>query len=146
MLSGSPSFIKPEANTVCFIPEDNGTLLRGLVSFAQSKTWPNIHLGTAILCSCLPTYRPLFPRISALARTLRDRYNSILRPSRHTEENNLSDEESLTPRARYAKITGGHDHRKIRTGLAASVGQVDHFEERGYPLNSIEVSHTVDVV
>lgn len=35
------------------------------VSFTQGAIWANIHLGTAILCSCLPTYRPLFAHVAA---------------------------------------------------------------------------------
>ncbi|KAL8925694.1 MAG: hypothetical protein Q9208_003377 [Pyrenodesmia sp. 3 TL-2023] len=28
----------------------------------QGVIWLNVHLGTAIICACLPTYRPLFSR------------------------------------------------------------------------------------
>ena len=32
------------------------------VDLTQGDIWINAHLGTAIICACLPTYRPLFSR------------------------------------------------------------------------------------
>lgn len=32
------------------------------VDLTQGDIWLNVHLGTAIICACLPTYRPLFSR------------------------------------------------------------------------------------
>lgn len=32
------------------------------VDLTQGQIWLNVHLGTAILCACLPTYRPLVSR------------------------------------------------------------------------------------
>ncbi|KAL8742730.1 MAG: hypothetical protein Q9184_008207 [Pyrenodesmia sp. 2 TL-2023] len=32
------------------------------VDLTQGDIWLNVHLGTTIICACLPTYRPLFSR------------------------------------------------------------------------------------
>ena len=34
-------------------------LNKTLVSYVKGVIWTNVHLGIAIICACLPTYRPL---------------------------------------------------------------------------------------
>ena len=36
------------------------------VHFTKTELWSTIHLGTAILCACLPTYRPMLSRLPKL--------------------------------------------------------------------------------
>ena len=36
----------------------------------------NVHMGTAILCASLPTYRPLFTKMIDLTTSFRERYGS----------------------------------------------------------------------
>lgn len=38
------------------------------VDLTQGDIWLNVHLGTAIICACLPTYRPLVSRIPWLPK------------------------------------------------------------------------------
>ncbi|MCJ1245437.1 hypothetical protein MMC30_002641 [Trapelia coarctata] len=47
-----------------------------LIDLILDAVWLNIHLGTAIICACLPTYRALFTRASLTFSNLRKRYGS----------------------------------------------------------------------
>ncbi|KAL8895946.1 MAG: hypothetical protein Q9207_007940 [Kuettlingeria erythrocarpa] len=42
----------------------------------QGDIWLNVHLGTAIICACLPTYRPLISRHSWLKLRSKRSYHS----------------------------------------------------------------------
>ena len=50
-----------------------------IVNFARGSIWTTIHLGMAIICACLPTYRPLLTKCEARLASLRGRYSSKLR-------------------------------------------------------------------
>ncbi|KAL8992850.1 MAG: hypothetical protein Q9188_007483, partial [Gyalolechia gomerana] len=43
------------------------------VDLTQGDIWLNVHLGTAIICACLPTYRPLISRNPWFSRTFSSR-------------------------------------------------------------------------
>ena len=80
-------------------------------------------------------------------RTLRRHYVSLVRPSRSDEETNVPNEGSHTSRSRYAEIMEGHsDSTRNPANAKGPDGKADNFEERGFPLDSIEVSHTIDIV
>lgn len=40
------------------------------VDLSTDALWLNIHLGSAIICACLPTYRPIFRKGSTFFRQL----------------------------------------------------------------------------
>ena len=71
-----------------------------LVSFTKSQLWSNIHIGTAIVCACLPTYRPLLAKASAFSQSLRLRYGTIFRNEKTTK---ASKESRTYPLEDYAK-------------------------------------------
>ena len=48
-----------------------------IVSLTRGGLWSNIHLGTAILCACLPTYRPTLSRLVVLAKSFSTRVTSL---------------------------------------------------------------------
>lgn len=53
-------------NQQCDVPQFscNGPRTEcSIVSFTQAEVWTNIHLGTAIICACLPTYGLLFQHL-----------------------------------------------------------------------------------
>ncbi len=52
----------------------NKFLRRRTVNHAGRVVWSNIHLGTAIICACLPTYRPLLIMGGACWSLIRQRY------------------------------------------------------------------------
>ncbi len=52
------------------------------VRFTQGELWTNIHLGTAIVCASLPTYRPLFTRLAVATASIRSRFTSIFNSRR----------------------------------------------------------------
>ncbi|KAI9050312.1 hypothetical protein LZ554_005479 [Drepanopeziza brunnea f. sp. 'monogermtubi'] len=46
------------------------------VAFPRAELWSAVHIGTAIICACLPTLRPLIKRASTTASSLRRKYGS----------------------------------------------------------------------
>ncbi|KUJ17243.1 uncharacterized protein LY89DRAFT_547040, partial [Mollisia scopiformis] len=46
------------------------------VAFARAELWSAVHTGTAIVCACLPTLRPLIKRASIIASSLKRIYGS----------------------------------------------------------------------
>lgn len=49
------------------------------VTFTNSEIWTNAHITTAILCACLPIYKPIRAKSADLFRTLHNKYSSTLR-------------------------------------------------------------------
>jgi hypothetical protein len=49
------------------------------VNFTKAETWSVIHAAVAILCACLPTYKPLRDVLGKFVFTIRDRYGSSVR-------------------------------------------------------------------
>ncbi|KAL5426064.1 hypothetical protein PMIN05_011760 [Paraphaeosphaeria minitans] len=58
------------------------------VSFAAAWTWSNIHLLTAIVCACLPVYKPLWVSISQRVEDKLKQYASLVRkmPGKSSDE------------------------------------------------------------
>lgn len=55
------------------------------VDLTQGDIWLNVHLGTAIICACLPTYRPLISRHPWLnVHSKRREHNSKTSDKTHT--------------------------------------------------------------
>ncbi|KAI0532017.1 hypothetical protein GGR58DRAFT_201439 [Xylaria digitata] len=46
------------------------------ITFTNSEIWTNVHITTAILCACLPVYKPLRAKATELIRKLRSTYSS----------------------------------------------------------------------
>ncbi|CAL3968273.1 hypothetical protein PZA11_006755 [Diplocarpon coronariae] len=46
------------------------------VAFARAELWSAVHIGTAIVCACLPTLKPLLKRAGTTASTIRRKYGS----------------------------------------------------------------------
>ncbi|KAI9782522.1 MAG: hypothetical protein M1816_001860 [Peltula sp. TS41687] len=47
------------------------------ISFSKGQIWSSIQLGVALICACLPTYRPLLIRFKGVFSSLRQRYGSV---------------------------------------------------------------------
>jgi hypothetical protein len=46
------------------------------VAFTGAELWASVHVGTGIICACLPTYRPLLAKTANTASSLRERYHN----------------------------------------------------------------------
>ncbi|KAL9587060.1 MAG: hypothetical protein Q9212_000512 [Teloschistes hypoglaucus] len=56
------------------------------VDLTQGDIWLNVHLGTAIICACLPTYRSLVSRTSSIMKDFSDRRSRSNRSPQHSSD------------------------------------------------------------
>ncbi|KAI0190173.1 hypothetical protein EV127DRAFT_495319 [Xylaria flabelliformis] len=49
------------------------------ITFTNSEIWTNVHITTAILCACLPTYKPLRAKVAGMIQRIRLGYASSRR-------------------------------------------------------------------
>ena len=87
-----------------------------LVSFTKAELWTNIHIGVAILCSCLPTYRPLVGKLSTFLGSLRQRYTARF-SSRQTIKG--SEEGTQYPLANFMSDSSSR-YKEFHVGAADS--------------------------
>ncbi|KAL8836441.1 MAG: hypothetical protein Q9170_002929 [Blastenia crenularia] len=121
------------------------------VDLTQGDIWLNVHLGTAIICACLPTYRPLISRNPWLSLTFSDgrstkhstgssktyKLPSLPKSAHHGESNEVmttvyagqqNDLQGNFADARRSESTGTtkgewHEGSPVRTGEAIRVKQ-----------------------
>lgn len=122
------------------------------VNFTRGAFWANIHLGTAIICACLPVYRPLVSRFADFAANLSNRIGSLLRSSTTFKSSQTGGERpmgSITKALnRYGRLDDvGGDRSRLQTAITAdafrggSVQRLGHGEH-----NRITVENTVEMV
>lgn len=120
-------------------------VLRLVDALLSAGLWVNIQLCSAIICACLPTYRPILPRGAILSSTLSQWHSLLSRRSRastsRSSEGNTKDySKSYTVsdgRARYARynnISDGAVNQIVLTDIKTG-NEVDH----DYPPNTINV-------
>ncbi|KAI4282503.1 MAG: hypothetical protein L6R35_005397 [Caloplaca aegaea] len=124
------------------------------VDLTQGNIWINVHLGVAIICACLPTYRPLISRTSW-----------IKLHSRHTNESSkTSDQKHALHSARQSAHYGDTNELMAAVYAGHQVDMQGNFAEARHsestnetkteshdetPVRTgeaIRVKHTVDVV
>ncbi|KAI4141525.1 MAG: hypothetical protein LQ341_003504 [Variospora aurantia] len=124
------------------------------VDLTQGNIWINVHLGVAIICACLPTYRPLISRTSW-----------IKLHSRHTNESSkTSDQKHGLHSARQSAHYGDTNELMAAVYTGHQVDMQGNFAEARHsestnetkteshdesPVRTgeaIRVKHTVDVV
>ncbi|CAL8575807.1 hypothetical protein XPA_001711 [Xanthoria parietina] len=74
----------------------------------QDMLWVNIHMGTSILCACLPTFRPLVLKANNFTSSLRQRYgssNSKSKDSKQTPSYESSNSQNVSKRPEYIKMS-----------------------------------------
>ena len=67
--------------------------------------WVNIHMGTSILCACLPTFRPLLVKFGSLTSSLRQRYGSKSKESKQTSSYESANSRSVPKKPEYVKMS-----------------------------------------
>ena len=107
--------------------------------------WSNIHLGTAIICACLLTLRPLMIKWLLSLSTLRHRYGLL------SNSKSWSFRFSRTKRTRDANST--HRFHSAQNGdqidLVEAVGGAkaeDGHSHNEHPPNSIIVQNSIKIV
>ncbi len=123
-----------------------------LVSTGGDLTWATIENGLAIICACLPTFRPLLSGNTLVASTLNSWYNSLLSTSRgsqskqsgHTASVHNDDRRQLK---RYNQIEDGtQDDIHLTNLVGGSRTGDDSVAGKDFSLNSIKVKHITEVV
>ena len=115
------------------------------VNWTRGELWTNIHLGTAVLCACLPTYAPLLRHLAAFGSKIASRFSSFLTTLRGS---------SASP-SKSSKIDGSNrqydqlndpivDGRPSRKAMAQR-SHSGHDENR-WEMGEINVKNTVHVV
>lgn len=126
------------------------------VAFTGAELWASCHLGTGVICACLPTYRPLLARIATTAISLHERYNYKSWHSRSTSSGhsatvatsgrgkNVHDYKGFSPNS----LHGGDDkaHLTICHGSTSQDSVPDDNSPKSIHLDRITVRSTVEVV
>ena len=125
------------------------------VSTLSNGIWLLVQLAFAVICSCLPTYRPLLPKGNILTG-LKSQYLELLERSRRhkssvtdpevTGRHKSSLQESWS--SRYNNIPNPVDDTMV---LTSATGGIHNRDERGtegqkFPLNAISITRSVDMV
>ncbi|KAF7513473.1 hypothetical protein GJ744_008767 [Endocarpon pusillum] len=127
-----------------------------IVAFTGAELWTSCHLGTSVICACLPTYRPLLARIAAMATSLHERYSYRSWRSRSTGSlhsaavatsgrgNNVHYYNGFFPNS----LPGGDDkaHLTICHGSTSEDSVPDHNSPKSVHLERITVRSAVEVV
>lgn len=121
-----------------------------IVSFTKASLWSSIHLGTAVICACLPTYRPLLDRILSIASPIRQIYANLLgmRSSSTTDPKTTPTDSTLhNSRSSYKRMERSHSDEINLVDVSIAAGSQDF--SHGNDLISdkgITVRHDVEVV
>ncbi|PBP25969.1 integral membrane protein [Diplocarpon rosae] len=86
------------------------------VAFARAELWSAVHIGTAIVCACLPTLKPLVKRASTTASTLRRKYRSSTRasmPSSATNRSTADAKPKVRPQLLSLRWVGSEAHETV---------------------------------
>lgn len=128
------------------------------VNFVRGILWSNIHLGTAIICACLPTYRPVFSKCADGLANIQQQYKSWLSSKQERNSSRLSPymidgRESQKPRSDL--VSSSPDDQEYNLGVVKGInyegegeGERERDFARGddYPPNHIIVESTTSVV
>lgn len=114
----------------------------------HDEFWLILHLATAILCACLPTYGPLMQKVAVLPSTIRKRYASYSNKSSRDVplEKFQSNSGSRERIHRYGRM-GMYPQNNSHFAEAVRYGDADDWTEtKEVPGAAIRVTDTVNVV
>lgn len=104
------------------------------------ELWTNVHLGTAILSACLPTFPPLISRLRVLGSAIVSRMSSFFGTLRPSEK-----ETDQCPLKNYDKLTGPALEAQSSKGAPAGRSTSGHGEPE-WEAYRITVEKTVHIV
>lgn len=115
------------------------------VNWTRGELWTNIHLGTAVLCACLPTYAPLLRHLAAFGSKIASRFSSFLTTLRGSSADPSKSSKIDDSNRQYDQlndpIVDGRPSRKAMAQRSHS----GHDENR-WEMGEINVKNTIHVV
>ncbi|MCJ1319450.1 hypothetical protein MMC15_004786 [Xylographa vitiligo] len=119
------------------------------VNYDQVDLWSILHVCTGIICACLPTYRPLLTKVTALPSTLRKKYN-LWSTSQKLGDSTQEDSRQLPSmklsNGYYYSTADSHGDEVPLTSIEAANKSHKYLMKNGYDARGIMVSSTVDIV
>ena len=111
------------------------------VNVVETILWSNIHLGTAIICACLPTYRPILSQCGHGFTRIQSQYKSWFSSKQELAHGVNSQ------KLHSDQVPGKQDDREHILGVFTDIGQGGGSARSGdYPLDHIKVENSVSVV
>ncbi|MCJ1348945.1 hypothetical protein MMC31_007178 [Peltigera leucophlebia] len=118
------------------------------VNFVDGIIWSNIHLGTAILCACLPTYRPLIVQCTALSTSFFQHYDSLFSNKSRSENISLGHlSQSTHPNTQqlpYRQLNELNSDQAVQVSVSGGLAPGD--VNVSYVPHSIGVRMTIEIV
>ncbi|CAF9914521.1 MAG: hypothetical protein HETSPECPRED_002001 [Heterodermia speciosa] len=118
---------------------------RHYINWTRGELWTNIHLGTAVLCACLPTYAPLLRHLAAFGSKIASRFSSFLTTLRGSSADPSKSSKIDDSNRQYDQlndpIVDGRPSRKAMAQRSHS----GHDENR-WEMGEINVKNTIHVV
>ena len=106
--------------------------------------WSTIELGTAIICACVPTYRPLLHG-SWFGDWLASARHSVRGTGSTTVVQNSSHTGYGDVRSGYNKFTDDNNSDKIFLNEVIGGPRAENHEVQFFPLNAISVERRIEV-
>ena len=132
----------------------------GLQAILQNGFWTLLQLGFAILCACLPVYRPLLPRGDLIPAFLRRLFPALSRPAtvssarRTRSTSNGRPKSSRADTSCLARVKQSSDSylrlgnagNRVSTQVAGNAPGSSRDCENEFPMQAIKVEKTIDIV
>ena len=123
------------------------------VNLIGDLNWASVENGLALICACLPTYRPLLSKGQAVLLSLNTWYSSLLSTRSRHEKQATPDSSSGSAQAgdtidrkRYNQI---HDETQNHFRLTefTNTSAVNHMiTSKDYSLHTINVNNTIKII
>lgn len=116
------------------------------VDFVKGLLWSNIHLGTGIICACLPTYRPLLSKCASSLASMQRQYKGLFSSHRRAlnSERGLDLGENGASGLTSGKASSSQDDRERSMGYTVNDGHERYLAGKGgYPLDKTSAESIV---
>ena len=116
-----------------------------VASISLCMMWSNVHFGTAIICACLPIYRPLFQdsrfgvwMVSATRGVRKTGSGAVVQSSPQKAYGDV--------RSFYNRFTDDTNSDKVLLNEVTGTRRNESDEVRSIPLDAIAVERRIEVV
>jgi hypothetical protein len=113
-----------------------------IVNFLNSDIWTQIHSCTGVICVNLPTFKPLFPKITAFTSSIRRRYANLRSGTTRNAGTQISNK-NIDGDSSYLRMSGSQEGVQSTASASKTVNQ-DTYELDRLDTNHIRVQKTVD--
>ena len=118
-------------------------------SYPRATLWSTIELGTAIICACLPTYRPLLAEGFVASNIIKSWYSSLLdatgSKSRGSSKVSSNHGKSAFVRIDRHGLDSVDEDHLTEAVRGPEAGNEPH-KSNSYPMNVISVQSRIEVV